>query len=223
MRSLYHLPISPFCRKIRLVLAEKRLDVSLIEEKPWERRQELLMMNPASQVPVLLDHAGGPPLADSMAIFEYLEETYPEIPLLPATPLARAETRRLMQWFDVKFHQEVTMTLLYERTYKRLKRTGAPNSTSIRLGAQNLKDHLQYISWLVYRRNWLVGDRLTIADFTAAAHISALDYAGEIDWKDSDPAKHWYARIKSRPAFRELLGDHIPGMPAAPHYADLDF
>lgn len=221
MRRLHHLTLSPFSRKIRLVLAEKKIEVELVEEKPWERRMDFLRMNPAGQVPVLkIDDLV---LADSTAIFEYLEETYPDPPLLPGDPAARAEARRLAAWFDDKFHHEVTANLLYERVNKKLAKTGHPESEKIKAGLRNVKYHLDYIGWLIERRRWLAGDRLTIADFAAAAHLSCLDYVGDVDWARSEGLHAWYAKIKSRPAFRSILADLVPGFTPPQHYADLDF
>jgi glutathione S-transferase len=82
---------------------------------------------------------------------------------------------------------------------------------------------LDYIGYLTEQRRWIAGDELTLADITAAAHLSCVDYLGDVPWSDHPNAKDWYARIKSRPSFRPLLGDHIPGAPPPPHYADLDF
>ena len=222
MYRLYHLPLSPFCRKIRLVLAEKGLEVSLIEEPFWERRVDFLRRNPAGQVPVFVDR-DGQTICDSAAIFEYLEGTAPEPPLLPADPAARAEARRLTAWFDDKFHREVTENLLHERMFKRITRQGHPDSGKVKAGARNVKVHLDYIGWLMEERNWLAGDALTIADFAAAAHLSCLDYAGDAPWGHNEAAKQWYARIKSRPAFRTLLADQLPAIRPPAHYADLDF
>ena len=55
------------------------------------------------------------------------------------------------------------------------------------------------------------------------AHLSAVDYLGEVPWTEDEAAKNWYARVKSRPSFRPLLADTLRGMPPATHYADLDF
>jgi len=221
MRRLYHLPLSPFCRKIRLVLAEKKIEVELVEERPWERRMDFLRLNPAGQVPVL--KIDGLTLCDSGAIFEYLEETCPEPPLLPQEPAARAEARRLAAWFDDKFHHEVTANLLYERVNKKLAREGYPESERIKAGIRNIKYHLDYIGWLMESRRWLAGDALTVADFAAAAQLSTLDYIGDVDWARSPGLHEWYAKIKSRPAFRSILADLVPGFPPPQHYADLDF
>lgn len=221
MRRLYHQPLSPFCRKIRLVLAEKKIEVELVDEKPWEGRMDFLRMNPAQQVPVL--RIDGLTLSDSNAIFEYLEEKYPEPRLLPTTPEARAEARRLVGWFDDKFHSEVTANLLYERVNKKLSRAGYPSSENIKLGLKNIKLHLDYIGWLMEQRRWLAGETLTIADFAAAAHLSCLDYVNDVDWSRNAGLHEWYSKIKSRPAFRSILADLVPGFTPPQHYADLDF
>ena len=222
MRTLYHLWLSPFSRKIRLVLKEKALDFEMVVERVWERRPEFLALNPAGDVPVLVE-PDGTALCDATAITEYLEEVYPERPLIGATPLERAETRRLVQWFDVKFNREVTMNLVEEKITKRFLGLGQPNSQAIRAGCQNIKHHLDYIAYLMDRRSYLAGDSFGLADITAAAHLSAVDYLGDVPWEQHDGAKEWYARVKSRPSFRPLLADHIPGAAPPAHYADLDF
>ena len=222
MRLLYHLWLSPFSRKVRLVLGEKGLDVTLKVEKVWERRDAFLALNPTGEVPVLVED-DGMVLADSRAIAEYLDEVHPEPPLIGRSPTIRAETRRLTAWFDHKFHSEVTDNLVNEKIMKRFLGLGEPNSAAIRAGNQNIHYHLDYIGYLTERRRWLAGDELTLADLTAAAHLSCVDYLGDVPWEDHPAAKDWYAKIKSRPSFRPLLGDHIPGAPPPKHYADLDF
>lgn len=222
MRTLYHFWISPACRKVRLTLNEKGLNYELVVEKPWEHRDGFLVLNPAGEVPVLKDENGAV-FADSQAIAEYLEETYQDTLLLPKEAQARAETRRLVAWFDHKFHAEVTTNLVDEKILKRLMRTGTPNTAAIRAGHHNIHYHLDYIEYLTERRNWLSGDELTLADLSAAAQISAVDYLGDVPWDQHPAAKVWYSRIKSRPTFRPILADNLPGMPAPSHYADLDF
>jgi glutathione S-transferase len=100
---------------------------------------------------------------------------------------------------------------------------GEPDSSAIRAGYSNFRYHLDYISYLTERRNWLAGDDLSYADLTAAAHLSSLDYIGDVDWEKHEGVKSWYARIKSRPSFRSVLSDRIPGYPPPKHYSDLDF
>jgi glutathione S-transferase len=222
MRLLYHLPHSPFARKVRLVLAEKRLPFELRLEKTWERRPEFLEINPTGLVPVLADE-NGLVIAESSAICEYLDEAYPDIPLIGRTLAERAEVRRLVAWFDLKFNHDVTRHLIGEKVMKRIAARGQPDTGALRVGYANLKSHMEYLGYLAEARKWLGGANLSLADFAAAAHLSALDFAGEVDWSVSAAAKDWYARIKSRPSFRPILGDRMAGITPPAHYADLDF
>jgi glutathione S-transferase len=223
MRLLHHLPLSPYSRKVRLALAEKGLPFELKLERVWERRPEFLALNPAAQVPVLVEE-NGLAVADSAAICEYLDEAYPETPALIGRTLAeRVECRRLVAWFDGKFAREVDDNLLFEKMMRRLLGRGEPEAAAIRAGFVNLRHHLAYLGWLAEHRKWLAGDALTLADLAAAAHLSALDFLGDVDWSISPAAKEWYARVKSRPAFRPLLNDRVGGLTPPAHYADLDF
>lgn len=221
MAKLFHVPLSPFCRKVRLSLAEKKIECELAEERYWEKDPDFLRRNPAGKVPVL--KIDGKTMSESTAICEYLEEKYPEPALLPKAADARYEVRRLVAWFDDKFHAEVTSKLLYERVNKKVMGEGFPDSKNVKAGARAIKYHLDYMAWLLDRRRWLAGDVMTLADFAAAAHLSALDYISDVDWHRSDTVKDWYAKIKSRPAFRRILADQVPGFPPPAHYADLDF
>jgi glutathione S-transferase len=221
MAKLYHVPLSPFCRKVRLTLAEKKIECELVEERYWEQSPDFMRRNPAGKVPVL--KIDGKTLSESSAICEWLEELYPDPPLLPRDPDTRYEVRRLVAWFDDKFHSEVTSKLVYERVNKKVMKQGFPDSGNVKSGARAIKYHLDYMAWLLDRRRWLAGDVMTLADFAAAAHLSALDYISDVDWNRSDVVKDWYAKIKSRPAFRGILADQVPGFPPPAHYADLDF
>ena len=221
MNRLYHFSLSPFCRKVRLTLAEKRQEVELVEEQYWEPSPDFLRRNPAGKVPVLKTDARV--MSESQAICEYLEETHPAPPLMPTTPEGRYEVRRICAWFDDKFHDEVTSKLLYERVNKKLMGLGYPDSKAVKFGAGRIKYHLDYMGWLLDQRRWLAGDAMTLADITAAAHLSCLDYISDVDWNRSANVRDWYAKIKSRPSFRPLLADQVPGFPPPDHYADLDF
>ncbi|MDE8342790.1 MAG: glutathione S-transferase family protein [Acidocella sp.] len=222
MRLLHHLPLSPYSRKLRLALAEKRLAFELKVEKVWVRRPEFLDLNPAGTVPVLVED-NGLAIADSGVIGEYLDEAYPDTPLLGHSFAERVETRRLVAWFDQKFSAEVTHNLLYEKHMKRALGRGHPDAAALRAGYAALKLHLAYIGQLAESRPFLAGPRLSMADFAAAGHLSALDFIGDIDWSLSPAARDWYAKLKCRPCFRALLLDRVPGVATPAHYADLDF
>ena len=221
MARLFHVPLSPFCRKVRLSLAEKKIEVELVEERYWDADPNFLRRNPAAKVPVL--RLDGIMMSESAPICEYIEETRPEPSLLPSDSVARLEVRRLVSWFDDKFHHEVTSNLLYERVNKKMTGQGYPDSKNVKAGAKAIKYHLDYMTWLLDHRRWLAGDHMTLADFAAAAHFSSLDYISDVDWNRSVAVKDWYAKIKSRPAFRSILADQVSGFPPPRHYNDLDF
>lgn len=222
MRTLYHLWLHPFSRKVRLVLAEKGLTFDGKIEKIWERRTDFLAMNPAGDVPVLVE-PDGTTLSNSQVICEYLEEVYPEHNLLGADPIQRAETRRLVGWFDVKFNREVSDNLLGEKLMKPMLKLGEPHGPSIRAGHANIHYHLDYIGFLTEKRTWLAGDNFSLADIAAASHLSAVDYIGDVPWEEHQSAHDWYSRVKSRPSFKPLLEERIPGFTPSEHYENVDF
>ena len=229
MLTLFYHPLCPFSRYVRLILGEYGIEVRLVEERFWERREEFLLLNPAGQIPVLVAD-GQPAIPGASIIAEYIEETHTaerENRLLPATPGERVEVRRLASWFNDKFHSEVSGPLVSERVFKRHMTVeqggGPPDTGAMRAARHNIRYHLAYIGWLVRTRDWLAGDRLSLADLAAAAHLSAADYLGDVPWTADEAAKNWYARVKSRPAFRPLLADTLAGLPPSKSYADLDF
>lgn len=221
MNRLYHFPLSPFSRKVRLCLAEKKIEVELVEERYWEQDPDFLRRNPAGKVPVF--KLGNRLMPESTAICEYLEDAYPTPPLMPRDPEGRYEVRRIVAWFDDKFYAEVTSKLIGERVFKKIMGTGYPDSANVKAGSKAIKYHLDYMTWLLDQRRWLAGNEMTMADFAAAAHLSCLDYISDVDWNRSEVVKDWYAKIKSRPAFRSLLADQVPGFLPPAHYANLDF
>lgn len=226
MPLLYHYPLCPHSRFVRLILAEYGIAAELIEERAADRRPEFLALDPAGRTPVFIDDDGT--VVTSAVIAEYLDETYGasrgQLRLMPQDKRARVETRRLVDWFNVKFFEEVTGWLVTEKVYKRFSpQGGAPDMDVVRVARANIRPHMRYIGYLTSTRNWMAGGHLTYADFAAAAHLSCVDYLGDAPWEEDEAAKHWYQRIKSRPAFRPLLADRALGMPPGPYYAELDF
>ena len=230
MYTLFHHPFCPHSRFIRLVLGEHGLDLRLVEERAWERREAFLALNPAGTTPVLIAE-GFPAIPGAGIIAEYLDEAHGaggrRAAVAAGSMGERIEVRRLMAWFNEKFFEEASNPLVTERIYKRFMSEenggGAPAADVIRAAKVNVRYHLAYIGWLAQTRNFLAGDRLTYADLAAAAHLSAIDYLGDVPWSEDDAAKAWYARVKSRPSFRPLLSEWLAGVPASRTYVDLDF
>jgi glutathione S-transferase len=223
--TLHHFPLDPASRQVRLALGEKRLPFTEAQVRYWERPRDFTKLNPSGMTPVLVV-GDGPErlvLCEARAILGWLEEAHPEPALLGREAAERAEARRLITWFDRKFDYEAGGYILHEKMEKRLLGLGAPELASLRQGREGLKNHLYYIDTLLQAREWLAGRRLSLADFAAAAHLSVIDYFGDVPWGDFQGVKTWYMKLKSRPAFRPLLMDRWPGLTPARHYDDLDF
>ena len=230
--------LCPLSRSIRLALAEREAHVEFVEERAWEWRAGFLALNPAGELPVL-EIEPGVALCGVYSVAEYLGETDADnapgprrrMQLFPGAAEDRAEVRRLVDWFHRKFDREISRELLAEKVYPQVTRMTSPNAPlgpgpnlqRLRAIRSNLRHHLGYVDILADQRRWLAGDDLSFADLAAAAHLSVVDYLGEVQWSEHAHAKLWYARVKSRPSFRPLLADKIPGLTPPPHYADLDF
>ena len=225
MIELYCHKLDPSSRLVRLMLGEYGIDHTLLETSAWVREKELIDIDPAAVLPVLNDE-DMPPVIGLLAVIHHIEDnlTPPGVEhLVPATPVARSEMWRLIDWTTQKFSDEVSRYILEEKIGRRERRSGTPDPGALRAAKTNLTEHMAYFSYLFATRRWLGGDQLSLADLAFAAHLSALDYLGDVDWSHAGEVRNWYARIKSRPAFRPLLSERLAGMPASAHYADLDF
>jgi glutathione S-transferase len=213
MRRLVHLLLSPPSRFARLLIAEKRLTFDPVAAE-----------DASLQLPVFVD------LDDTQAvglwaIVDHLEGSYPEHALTPDEPLARAESLRLIDWAMATLHENVTRKIVYEKASQRFTGAAAkraPDMEAIRSGREALKAALMEIGANAERHGYLAARECTLGDLAVAAHLSALDYFGEISWDEYQPAAEWYMRMKSRPSFRSLLADRVPGQPPVSHYAELD-
>jgi glutathione S-transferase len=225
MPRLLHHQLDPASRLVRLMFAEYGVPVELVEMKPWTREPHFLEINPAAAVPVLLE-TGEPPVVGGLAAIHIIEERYAPSAiagLFPAKGSDRAEMWRLLDWVLMKLNDEVTRYVLEEKIVKRDRPGSTPDPAVLRVAKANLSEHVHYFNWVLATRHWLAGDALTLADFALAAHLSSLDYLGDMHWETANELRDWYARLKSRPAFRTLLNDRVGGMPAHQGYTDLDF
>ncbi|MCB1518748.1 MAG: glutathione S-transferase family protein [Hyphomicrobiaceae bacterium] len=225
MVRLLHHKLDPHSRLIRLMAAEYSASFEMSEISPWKRDPEFLKLSPAATLPVMIDQ-GAPAIVGVLANLHYVEEMFAPNPingLIPAEPGLRTEMWRLIEWAIIKLNGEVTQYVLDEKVGKRDTRSGTPDTSILRAAKANLVEHLHYFDWLFASRSWAAGNEMTLADFALAAHLSCLDYLGDVAWEDHRETKDWYARMKSRPSFRPLLSDRLVGTPASPTYADLDF
>ena len=223
MLAVYHHQLCPHSRKLRIVLREKEIDFEVFYEPYWERRTSFLAMNPRGDTPVLKDEDGVMVYGRS-ALFEYLEEVYPQVSLLGGkSKNLRLKVRQISEWFDDKFYQEVTRYLITEKVIKPAQSAGAPNSDFIRASKRNMLHHMDYLRYLLEKSTYLTGEQITIADISAAAQLSVLDFMNDISWEKFPLVKHWYSLMKSRPSLRSILHDVVSGITPPEHYSNPDF
>jgi glutathione S-transferase len=214
MRRLLHLLLSPPSRLVRLALAEKKLPC----ECPAAE-------DPAAHLPVLIEE-DGQKREGLWAIIDHIEGQYPDHPLVAEDAAMRAESLKWLDWAMGALHEQVTQKIVFEKATRRF--TGAParrvpDMNVIRVGREALGPALQHIAVAVETNGNLTSRECSLGDLAIAAHLSALDYFGEVPWSEHPVVQEWYLRLKSRPSFRSLLADRIPGQPPVQHYAELDF
>lgn len=222
MRQLYSYPLCSFSRLVRIYLKEKSLDFELLNDLPWARKRIFSEKHMLSDIPTLIDN-DGTVLEGWYAIVEHLEQVYRSVSFFGGSHREKAETRRIMTIFNEMFFADVIQNIVFEKAIKKYIENSSPDSSRIRVGNANIKKYFNYISWLTERRNWLAGDNFSLADISAAAQISSIDYMGSVDWDAYPEVKMWYVRIKSRPSFRDILHDRVSNILPAEHYHLLDF
>ena len=214
MRRLIHLVFQPASRLVRLVLGEKRL---IADPQPADDTH--------AHMPVFVD-LDGTTVTGLWAILDHLEGTYPENPQVPEDAIERGEALRWLDWTSTVFAEQVSRKIVAEKANPRFTGTptrSTPDVSVIRQGRETLRELMPMLGATVDTYGNLVSRNCTIADLALAAHLSALDYFGEVPWDANQPLREWYMRMKSRPSFRSILADRVPGQPPIKYYADLDF
>ncbi len=222
MYKLYYMPLNFYCRAARIILLEKGISFEIINEAFWKRRVEFLKINPAGDLPVIVDE-DNTSIIGYEALAEYLDEKKVGKLLMGNTPKERLEVRRLCLWAGRKLQKEVMENIVDERVFNSLKENSQPSTIALKAGRKNLQNHMSYFDWILDRKIFLTGDYFTLADISLAAALSSLDYLNEVEWKSYQKVKNWYAAIKSRPSFRDILEESIYNITPSFHYKDLDF
>lgn len=223
MHTLYHYPLDPFSRKVRVLLSEMQIDYKMVLQKFWVKDSRFQQLNPMLTVPFVMTNEGET-IFGASAIVEYFDEMRDIGERFLSGDIAnRAQIRKMIFCFDEKCYHEATKFILRERVYKFFESSAGPDLRILDGAKSALNYYLKYLSFVLSRSDWVVGTNLTMADLSIAAHISSLDYLGEIPWASYPAIKNWYSILKSRPSFSSILSDAIPGFPATKHYKMLDF
>jgi glutathione S-transferase len=186
----------PFAIRVRMVLEEKGIPYHTIEESLSEPSTALLKLNPAGSVPVLI-HDGNA-MTESAVITEYLDETFPEIPLMPQAPLEKARVRLWTRWCDAQFKPDLD---LYKYEWPRLTPEHQQELVT------RMLDHLGRLTGALQKSDFLMGQDLTLADihvFPFYRQLSAVK-SEVVALKDFPDVNAWLERILNRPSFQRVI------------------
>ncbi len=222
MLTLYHFPICPFSRKVRMFLLESQLDHELVKINPWKQQEKLIKISRTGLMPALKNNSlvvnGG------QSICEYISENKEILDnLIGSSPETRHLDRSIAEFFDIHLFADTSNVIINERFVKFITTSSTPNSSLIRAAKLKIKKYFIYIESLLDVNEYLGSNKFSISDISAASHISVLDYFGDIDWNQSIKVKHWYSLIKSRKSFQKILIDTVEGFLPPEHYKEIDF
>jgi len=239
MLELYTHPMSPCAQKVRIVLAEKKLDwtkhhVSLPDKE--NLRPEYLKLNPLGVVPTLVHN--DKPVIESSIICEYLDDSYPEPSLKPEDTYARAKMRFWMKHVDNKLHpscgalqwplvmrpklmekpEEERLAILAQVPEKprrerqiRLMKHGL-EAPDVADAARTYRKTILDMEAALQEHEWIVGDSFSLADVCLAPYFQTLLQFGwaEMYEKDCPRVTDWYARCRDRQSYQQAVADDFP-------------
>lgn len=194
MIEVYYASPSIYGRKVLAVLEEKGLDYTI---KPMSfaagdhKKPEYIKINPNGEIPALVDD--GMVMYESTAIIEYLNDEYPEPPLLPEDSFGRAKARYIEDFCDLHFYKAVVKCLV------KGKFQGQPledaDKAPVSAALKRLEEYLG-------KQNYIAGDQVTLADFAAVAGLVSLEPAGIGELLTSAPLKKYLDRMKKHAGFK---------------------
>lgn len=191
---------SPYARKVRIALAEKKIEYELVEESPWAAQTAVPAYNPLGKVPVLvLDD--GTTLFDSRVIVEYLDTVSPVSRLIPEPNRQRIVVKRWEALADGICDAAVTLVLERKRPARQQNKDWLDrHQRKIDLGLKELADELG-------EKAWCNGDAYSLADIATGCALAYLDLRhAAIDWRAAYPnLVKLTERLAKRPSFAETV------------------
>jgi glutathione S-transferase len=198
--KLYDFPSSPNCQRVKIVLAEKKLAYETVPidlRKGEQKKAEYLKLNPYGKVPVIID--GNTVLYESCVINEYLEEKYPEPPLMPKEPAGKAKVRILIDYglahFDAPY-QKLRQEIMKEEKER--------NQEVIEGAKKDLKNLLQRFEREIGDQPYLAGD-FSLVDAALAPRFLRMEGFGILPDPSLPRLGQWLKRMKDRPSVRAIM------------------
>lgn len=205
--------LSPFVRKVRVMLIEKSVDYTLENVNPFAPPPEFLAISPLKRIPVLRDTDQAEPnsLADSSVICDYIEQKYPTPALYPADPFTRAQALWYEEYADTASATAIGPGLFFERVVKKLLRQQTDEAVVAKALAEKIPPVLNYFEKEIGNKTYFAGDAFSIADISVATSFVNFHHAGEkLDAGRHPKLAAYIARIHARPSFAKLIAEERP-------------
>lgn len=205
--KLYGALLSPFVRKVGVVLEEKGIEWELVLGSPGAPDPEFQQASPFGKIPALRD--GDFSLADSSAIAVYLDAKQPAPPVLPAEARARGKA----MWFD-EYADTILGASGLKIVFNRLvgpKLLKLPSDEAIALqGEAELPRILDYLESMVPAQGWLDGE-FSLGDISVASMLKTMSYVGHGPDAHRYPGTAaWYGRVAARPSWAAVAVMEAP-------------
>jgi glutathione S-transferase len=211
--KIYGSGLSPFVRKVRVVMAEKGLPYDIDQINPFAPPPEFLAISPLKRIPVLRDTDRGEPntLADSSIIADYLEHKHPKPALYPSDPYLRASALWFEEYADTAIAQCIGPGLFLERVVKKFQRLKTDEAVCQATLTEELPPLLGYLEAQLGSKEWFVGDAFSIADISVATMFVNFKHSGEsVDAGRWPKLAAFVKRAHARPSFRLPIEEETP-------------
>lgn len=215
MIQLYDNPLSPYARKVRLALYEKGLEFEKHEIHTKSQRDELLRVNPRGEVPALVD--GGATIYDSAVICAYLEERYPQVPLLPADPVERARCRRLEKISDGAVDVAGILVFVSKMVRPELEQQFPELPPKVTAAVEGVYDFLERE---LVGRQFFAGDSFSIVEAALLPHVTVFAFVGYPIGPSRPNLAAWFERMNQRESVQRDLADALAAWEKSQTIAD---
>ncbi len=210
---VYGASLSPFVRKVRIVLAEKGLDYEMEQVNPFSPPPGYAEISPLKKVPAFRDTSLPEPntLSDSSVICDYLEHKYPTPSLYPKDPYQRARALWFEEYADSLVAQTVAGGVFFERVVKKLIGQKTDAAAVEETLATKVPPVFDYLEAQIADRAFMIGDTLSIADISIGTMLVNFCHAGEcVNEKLWPKLGAYIARLHARPSFKNRIDEEAP-------------
>lgn len=205
--------LSPFVRKVCVVMAEKGVEFTVENVNPFAPPPEFLAISPLKRIPVLRDTDQPEPntLSDSSVICDYLEHKFPNPPLYPKDPFLRARALWYEEYADSVLAVTIGPGLFFQRVVKKMMKQQPDEAVCTATMTDKLPPLFDYLEKEIGDREYFVGNAFTIADVTVGTMLVNFEHAGEtVDAKRWPKLAAYGQRIHARPSFKSFIEKERP-------------